>query len=93
MKVDGEVVPPGAEPPAERQVVAQAAEPPRARRHNHLIEMRVVDDDRGCRRLDDVGEVRAGEAVPQSMHGGRGERDVTNLAETNQQDPRELVIW
>ena len=45
---------------AEREIVEQ----PRgraARRDDHLVQVRVVGDDRRGRRLDDIGEMRVGE--------------------------------
>ena len=41
----------------------------RARRDDDLVQMRVADDDRRRRRLDEVGEVRVGKPLPQRADG------------------------
>ena len=79
VKINHEVVTARAQPPRECGIVAHAAPAFRPRRDDHLVQMRIVQDDRRGRRLDDVSEVRVGEPPPQSVNRGRGEHDVTNL--------------
>ena len=86
MKINREIVSLAAQPSPERKVAEQAAQPAGARRDDHLVEMRVVDDDRRSGGLDDVGEVRIREPLPQRMDSRRGEDDVTNLSQADEQN-------
>jgi hypothetical protein len=51
-----------------------------------LIEMRIVCHDRCGRRLDEVSEVRPGKVLPNRTDSRRGKDDVTNLAQSYEQD-------
>ena len=66
-----------------RRPSARSASRPRdaraARRDDHLVEVRVVGDDRRRGRLDEIGEVRVGKSLAQRAHGRRREDDVADL--------------
>ena len=51
----------------------------------------IADHDGRGRGFDDVGEVCVGKPPPQRVHRRRGEDDVANLAETDEQDPRDVI--
>jgi len=48
--------------------------------------MRIADHDRRGRRLDDVGEMSVWKFPPQRVDGRRREDDVTDLAETDEEN-------
>ena len=54
-----------AQPAAEREIVEQTAEAAPAWRDDDLVQMGIVEDDRRCGRLDDIGQVRVGKVLPQ----------------------------
>jgi len=91
MKVDREIELPGPQPAAKRQVVEQSPPAAAPRRDDDLVQMRIAGDDRRRRRLDDIGEMGARKPPAQGMDGRRGEDDIANLAQPNQEDPAELV--
>jgi hypothetical protein len=77
------VVARGLEPASQRDVRDHAAQSPRARSDDHVVEMRVVEDDRRSRRFDDVGEVSVGKPPAHRVDRRRREDHVANLPETN----------
>ena len=82
MKVDREVVSRRAKAPPERDVRKQML----AWRDDQLVDVRIGPDDIGRLWLDDVGDVGIREMLPQRTHRRRGEYDVANLAQSDQQD-------
>ena len=54
-----------------------------ARRDDHFIQMRVVDDDRRRGRLDDIAEMRVRKSAAQRVNRRGGEHDVTNLPQAD----------
>jgi hypothetical protein len=48
--------------------------------------MRIAGNDRSGCRLDDICEVRVGEAPPQRVHSRGGEDDIADLPQANQED-------
>jgi hypothetical protein len=82
MKVDGEVVSPGAKAPSERDVRQQVL----AWRDDQLVDVGIGPDDVGRLWLDDVGHVGIREMLAQRTYRRRGEYDVANLAQSDQQE-------
>jgi hypothetical protein len=70
------------------QIADESTGPSAARRDDHLVQMRIVPNDRSSGRLDKVGEVRIGKTRAQRGNRRRGEDDVADFAEADEQDPR-----
>src|SRR5262249_58427554 len=93
VKINRDVEPLRAQPPPECDVAGEPAQSAGSRRDHDLVQVRIVRDDRRGRRLDDVGEVRVRQSLPQRVKRRRGEDDVANLPQANEENPRELVGW
>ena len=66
---------------------------PRPRgRDDHVVDMRVVLDDRRRVRLDDVGDVGGGKVAAQRANGRRREDDIADLAEPDQKNAVQLTF-
>jgi hypothetical protein len=91
VKVDGEVVALCAQSARESEVAQQAAHAGGARRDDDLIQMRVVDDDRRRGRLDDIAEMRVRESAAQRVNRRRGEHDITNLPQADEEDAHRVI--
>ena len=87
MKIDGEIEPPGPQLAPEAEIADKSAYAARARRDDHLIEVRIALDDRRSRRLDDISEVGARETAPQRVDGGCRKDDVADLPEADEKNP------
>jgi hypothetical protein len=94
MKVDREIELPGPQTAAKRQIVEQSPHAAAPRRHDDLVQMRITGDDGRRGRLDDIGEVGVRKSPAQGMDGRRGEDDIANLAQPNQENPTyQLVVF
>jgi hypothetical protein len=82
VEIDREVVSGRAKPPTERDVRKQMP----AWRDDQLIDVRVGPDHVGRLRFDEVGDVGVSKMPSQRPDCGRGEDDVANLAQADQQD-------
>jgi hypothetical protein len=92
VKIDREVEAHPAQPPAEREVGRQTAEPRTSRRHEHLTEVWIGRDD-GCGgRLDEVGETRARKVAAERGNRRRGEHHVADLPEPHEEDLQSAII-
>ncbi len=86
MKVDRNIVSRAAQAPGEREVESQAGGTGGPRRYDHFVEVPVARDDRRRLGLDHVRQVTVGEPTPNRTNGGRGEDDVANHAEPEQEN-------
>jgi hypothetical protein len=86
MEVDRQIVVLPPQFPAERDVGEDAADAAAPRHDDHFVEVRVGRDNRRCRRLDQVGEVRIGEPAAQGGDGRGREHDVADLPQADQQN-------
>jgi len=91
MEVDRHVVGPRTQTPEKGELRANARQAAPARGDDHFIDVRVVRDDGGGGRLDDIREVRGREALADGADGWRREHDVTNLAESDEEDPHWVI--
>jgi hypothetical protein len=83
VEIDGDVEAGAAQLKSQREVGAQAGKAGLSLRDDHLVDVRIVLDNRRCRWLDDIGDVGGLEAFPERSNGGRCEDDVTDLAKAN----------
>ena len=86
VQIEGEIEAGAAQPPANREVLADPLQPTGVRRDDHLVEMRIVPDDRRGGFLDDVGEARLRIRPPQRADERGGEDDVPDEPEPQDQD-------
>jgi len=87
VEVDSDVEASAMEAASHGQIVEHASQPATLRDDDHLVEMRIGGNDRRGRRLDEIGDVGVGEAVPKRPNGRRRQRDVAEEAKSNEKDP------
>jgi hypothetical protein len=86
VKVDDGVEAGAPQPQGQRNVFAQACGAPQQRRHDHLVEVRVPDDDGRGLRLDQVRQVRIGSGAPDRADDRGRQDDVADQAQADEQD-------
>jgi hypothetical protein len=93
VKIDREIVARRPQPETEREIWQEMG----ARRHDHLVNVRIGADDGRRQRLDQIAHAGVRKVVAERSQGGRGEDDVANLAEANKEDSSrrigKLVSW
>jgi hypothetical protein len=80
------------QPPRQRDVRDDPFHPARPRHHDHLVEMRIVPDDRRRIRLDQVGEPRLRVRPAQPAQQRRREHDVADEAQPDEQDVQGSIV-
>ena len=92
MQIDGDVEAPAPQPPRERDVVEQTPQRPGVWAPRSVVEMRVAVKNRSGRGLDDIGEMGVGIAAPKRPDERRGEDDVADQAQADEEDPQWQVV-
>ena len=83
MQVDDEIVSFTSQSPRESEIGRNPRDSRRLRRHDHLVEMRVADDDWRRRRLDEIREMRVRKRPLQRTQHRRGKDDIPDEAQAN----------
>ena len=86
MKIDRDVEPPRAQPPAERDVGDEPAHSARTRRDQDVVQMRIARDNRRGHGFDDIREVCVWVCDPQRVNRRGGEDDVADFPQADEQD-------
>ena len=86
MEIDRDVVAVAPQPSTKSQILSQTCQAAPAGRHDDCIQVGIVLDDGGSRRLDDVGQVRVWKPFTKRTKGRRRKDDVTDLPKPNQQN-------
>jgi len=83
VKIDRQVEPFSAKRSAQPKVGGESPHAADSRRNDHVVDMRIVANDRRCVRLDDVRNVGVRVVLADGAHGGSGEDHITDLAKPN----------
>ena len=86
MKVDDEIERASAQTSDERQFRHIRRDAAGRRRHDDLVNMRIVRDDGLGGRFDEIRDVRPRVPFSNGAHSGRGEHDVADLAKSDQEN-------
>ena len=86
MQIDHQIVTIPSQPSRQLQIVGYPCETRPARGDNHIVQVRILSDDRQCRRFDQIRELRLGKPSLQRPEHRRRKDDVADEAQANQED-------
>jgi hypothetical protein len=90
VKVYGDVEAPRAQAPCPREIVTPSRETGSARDHEEFVDRRVAANHRCGQRFNEIGEVRVRVRLPQRTEQRRGEDDVADQAQADEENVHKL---